>query len=78
MAQRKTVAKYPKLCALLNLVLLGFLSSYMMENGFTHMHYLLAKQRSSLNIECTDLQLKRTNLQLNNHDLSAHQMQLSN
>ena len=38
--------------------LLVFPSSYMVESGFGHMHYLLSKQRNTLKIAYGDLQLK--------------------
>ena len=57
---------------------LTFPSSYMGKFGFSHVHYLLRKQRSTLNIECADVWLKLTNLQLNICDLlSGHQTHLS-
>ena len=66
----KLVAKYPKLCVTVEPILLDFPSSY----TFSYVHYLLSKQRSTMNIECGDLWPKLTNLQPNIHDLlCAHQ-----
>ena len=48
---------------------------YKDESGFSHLHYLLRKQWSTWNIECTDLELNLTNLQLTIYDfLIAHQI----
>ena len=46
-----------------------FMKENMLESGFSHAHYLLSKQRSTLNIEHSNLLLKLTNLQPNIHDL---------
>ena len=70
----KKLAKYTKLCVNVGPILLAFLDLYMVKSRFNYVHYLLSKQRSTLNIEHDDLQLKLTNMQLNVCDLlSAHQ-----
>ena len=66
---KETVGKYPKLSVTVEYILLACPSSNMVESIFSYVHYLLSKQRSTLNIECGDLQLKLTNLQPNIHDL---------
>ena len=71
---KKIVAKYPKFSATVEPILLVFPSSYWVESGFSHAHYLLNKQGSTLNVECVHLQLKLTNLDPNIHDLSANQI----
>ncbi len=73
----KTAAKYPKLCATIDPILLAFPSLYMVDSGFSYVHYLQSRQRSTLDIEHGDLWLNLTNLQLNICDLSAHQSDLS-
>ena len=59
---KNTVAKYLKLCAPVEPILLTFSSSYIIESENSQVHYLLSKQRVTLNIECDDLWLKITNL----------------
>ena len=72
--KEKTVAKYPKLCTTIKSILLIFQSWCMVESGFIKMHYLRSKQRSTLKIDRSDLQLKFTNHQVNIADLlSVHQ-----
>ena len=61
----KKLAKYCKLCAPIEPILLAFLSLYMAESGFSHVYHSPSKQRSTLNIECDDLWFKLTNLQSN-------------
>ena len=41
----KTEAKYPKLCVTVELILLAFPNFYMVVSGFSHVHYLLSKQK---------------------------------
>ena len=60
----KIVLKYLKFCPNVELTLLGFPSSYMVESAFSHVHFF-SKLRSTLNIEQTDLWLKLTILQPN-------------
>ena len=50
--------KKNKLCVTIEAILFTFPSLYMVKSGFSHVHYLLSKQRSILNIECGDLRLK--------------------
>ena len=50
MKEKKKIPKYPKLCATVKLTLLVFPSLYRVESGFSHVHYLLSKQRNTLNI----------------------------
>ena len=58
------VAKFSQLCAVVELFLLVFPSSYMVEGGFIHANSVLTKQRSRLSLkEQSDLRLKLTNLQ---------------
>ena len=64
MNKKIPAAKYPKLCAMVEPILLTFSSLYMVQSGFSHVHYFLSKQRSTLNIKCADLLLKLTKLQL--------------
>ena len=69
-----TVTKCSKLITAVESFLLTFLSSYIVEAGFSHADVVLTKQRNRLNLEerC-DLRLKLTNLQLNINTLSdAH------
>ena len=50
----------------------------MVESAFNHVHYLKSQKRINLNIECDDLQLKLTNLQLDICDLfNVHQTHFS-
>ena len=72
----KTLAKYSKLCATIEIILLAFPSLHMTETGFNRVHYLQSKQRSILNRERGDMRLKLTNLRLNIRNLlSAYQSQ---
>ena len=66
-------AKYPKIFVTVETILLSFPSLQVMESGFSHVHYLLSRQRNTLNIEQGDLRFKLTNLQPNIRDLSAYQ-----
>ena len=68
-------SKYPKFSAAIELILLAFPSSYMVEAGFSHANAVLTKQRNRLNLEERgDLRLKLTNLQPNINALAeAHQ-----
>ena len=50
--QKKNVSKYQKFYA--TTIILVFLSSYIVESGFS----CISKKKSTLNIECDDLQLK--------------------
>ena len=52
---RKTVAKYLKLYTTVEHILLAFPSLYMAEYGFSNVHHLLSKQRSTLIIKFGDL-----------------------
>ena len=54
----KTATKYLKLCATVELILLAFPNLYIVEARFSHAHYLLRKQKSTLNIGRGDLRLK--------------------
>ena len=45
--------------------LLAFISSYKVEPGFSHVHYLLSKQRNTFKIELRDVRLKLKNLRPN-------------
>ena len=60
----KSVAEHPKLCETIEAILLAFSSWYMIECGFSHLHYLLSKQGITLNIEYGDFRLKFTNCNL--------------
>ena len=72
---KQTIAKYPRLCGTVEHILFTFLTFYMVESKFCYVHYLLNKQKSTLNIECGDLQSKLTNLLPNIRDLlSAYQI----
>ena len=60
-----------KLSAVVEIFLLAFLSSFLVEAGFSHTNAALTKQRNRLNQEeQDDLQLKLTNLQPNINALS--------
>ena len=61
MMGKKNVAKYSKLCATVELILLAFPNLYTVKSGFNHVHYLLSKYKSTLNTECGDLWLKLKN-----------------
>ena len=75
---RKRNAKSPNICLSVEPILLTFPSSYIVESRFSHVHYSLSKQRSTLNIQNPNLRLKITNLQSNIRDpLSMHQTHLS-
>ena len=39
--KNKEKRNIPKLCTIVKPILLAFLSLYMVESGFSHMHYLL-------------------------------------
>ena len=67
--KKKTLAKYFRLYVSVESILLTFPSLYMVEYGFSHVHYLQSKQRNTLNTELADLPLKLTNLQPYIHDL---------
>ena len=51
MDEQKTGVKYAKFCASVEAILFAFSSSYMVESGFSHMHYLPSKQGSILNTQ---------------------------
>ena len=61
-----TVARYPKLCASIEPILLTFLTLYRVKSGFSYEPYLLSKQRRILR---GDLRLKLINKQPNSLDL---------
>ena len=42
---KKTVTKYSKLCVTVEPILLAIPSLYLVESGFSHVHYLLSKQK---------------------------------
>ena len=46
----RIIVKYPKFYATIEPILQAFSSSYMVESGFSHVHYLLSTQKSTLNI----------------------------
>ena len=74
MNEKRTLVKYFKLCATVEPILLAFPSLYMMESGFSHVHYLRSKRRNTFNIERCDLKFKLKNLQPNIRDLlTTHQ-----
>ena len=64
-----SVAKYLSFCASFEPILITFPNSYLVEPGFSLVHDLLSKQRSTLNIECEDLWHKFPNLQPNIRDI---------
>ena len=49
--RKKNLAKYLKLCATAEPILLTISSSYMVESGYRNIQYLLSKGRSTLNTE---------------------------
>ena len=51
----KIVVKYLKVCATVEAILLVFSTLHMVESGFSDVHYLLSKHRSTFNIECGEL-----------------------
>ena len=63
---KKTVAKYPMLCVIAESI--NF-SKLVYRGIWVWPCVLFTKQRSTLNIECSDLWLKHTNLQTNICDL---------
>ncbi|XP_064117686.1 SCAN domain-containing protein 3-like [Macrobrachium nipponense] len=69
------VAKYPRLCEVVEPFLLAFPSSYIAEAGFSHAYAVLTKQMSRLSLrERSGLRLKLTNLQTNTSILvESHQ-----
>ena len=59
--ERKTVVKYLKLCESVEPFLLAYLSSYMVESGFSHVNYLLRRRWRTLYKEHSDFRLESAN-----------------